>query len=164
MTRKVKYSRNRGIWPIFLVCPRFIQLRINATSQLKTSIETTLEIFHTNSEHLTDLAKLINGLFLKPDSWPTSQIYYYYGVIPKIDLETHNLPHLSHTQLQRIHQHISNDFHSTAIKLARRIWGIIRQTFSPFQSSSKTPTVLTLPSHLSHITTSSTRLSIKHNM
>jgi hypothetical protein len=152
MTRKVKYSRNRGIWPIFPVCPRFIQLQINATSQLKTSIETTLEIFHTNFEHLTDLAKLINGLFLKPDSWPTSQIYYYYGIIPKIDLETHNLPHLSHTQLQRMHQHISNDFHSTAIKLAGRILGYHSSNIFSFPIFLKNP-------HHSHSTVS----PIPHN-
>ncbi|KAF8164190.1 hypothetical protein BJ912DRAFT_864156 [Pholiota molesta] len=149
---------------IFSTCPRFTQLRINATGQLRTTTETTLETFHTNFDHLTDLAELIDGLFLKPCSWPTSQIFYYFGIIPKINLEPHNLPHLSNIQLQRMHQHISNDFHSIAIKLAGRIWGIVRRTFSPFQSSPKSPTVLTLPSHLSHITTSSTRLSIKHNI
>ncbi|KAF8169247.1 hypothetical protein BJ912DRAFT_862213 [Pholiota molesta] len=147
---------------IFSTCPRFSQLRINATAELRTITETTLETFRTDFQHLPDLAQLIDGFFLDPYSWPTTRTYYYFGVIPKINLLPHNLPHLSDIQLQRIHQHISNDLHSSAIKLAGRIWGIVRRSFSPFHPTARKPTVLTLPSHLSHITTSSTRLSIKY--
>jgi hypothetical protein len=84
---------------IFSACPRFSQLRINATTELRTTTELTLETFRTNFEHLPDLAQLIDGLFLDPNSWPTTKIYYYFGVIPKINLLPHNLPHLSDIQL-----------------------------------------------------------------
>ena len=49
--------------------------------------------------------------------------------------------------------------HTAAIYLASRIWGLVRKTFSPY-SPNHPPKILELPSHLSHIASSSPRVHV----
>jgi hypothetical protein len=74
------------------------------------------------------------------------------------------LTHLTGLQRQRLLLRLVYDIHAVSIRLAGRIWGVVRRSFAPYRAStSRTQKVVYLPSNLSHIMSSpSSRLSITY--
>jgi hypothetical protein len=90
------------------------------------------------------------------------------GLVPRVAsfLNHASLKHLTPLQHQRLLRRLANDCHATSIRLAGRVWGIVRRSFSPYHTdpSSTTKKMVHLPPILSHITSSPTsRLSVVHS-
>ncbi|KAF8964936.1 hypothetical protein BDZ97DRAFT_1659533 [Flammula alnicola] len=148
---------------LFTACPRFAEFRNTATQALRAAVSTTFETFQLDPANLPEVMTIIANLFADSSCWPTARSFYYLGVIPPIQLPTGDiLQHLTEVQRHRLHQRLTDDCHVTAIRLAARIWGIVRRTFSPFSTSSRPTKSISLPHHLSHIVSSSHRLTIAY--
>ncbi|KAF8238772.1 hypothetical protein L208DRAFT_208630 [Tricholoma matsutake] len=74
------------------------------------------------------------------------------------------LAHLTTLQCKWLLLRLANDCHMISIRLAARIWGIVRHSFSPYHSLPPARKIIYLPASLSHITTSpNSHISITHS-
>ena len=101
----------------------------------------------------------VEELFVDSPCWPTGRAFFYLGIVPPLHFPSDDARHLTEMQRRRLHHRLAHDLHTAGIHLAARIWGLIRRTFSPYSSSQPSKT-LELPAHLSHITSSSSRLNL----
>lgn len=146
---------------LFTCCPRFSALRDEAVRNLRAIVNTTFDTFRTSADHHTQLSLIVDGLFKDGHIWPTAHTFFYCGLIPMITLNDAYIPHLSVMQRNRLQQRLAHDCHSASIRLASRIWGIVRRSFSPY-SSSRPRKQITLPHQLSHITSAMPNFHILH--
>jgi hypothetical protein len=152
---------------IFTQCPRFEELRRNSTQNLYKSVAITLESFRSSLHHHPHFGTLLDSLFADGRVWPSTASVYYMGLVPQVAnfLNNTSLKHLTPLQHQRLLRRLANDCHAISIRLAGRIWGIVRRSFSPYQTnpSATQQKTVHLPPILSHITSSpASRLSILH--
>jgi hypothetical protein len=156
---------------IFTQCPRFTPLRHDSSRDLSHSVAITLESSRSELSHHPRFRALLGSLFTDGSVWPSTASLYYRGFLPPLAglLDDASLGHLTPLQRQRLLRRLANDCHAASIRLAGRIWGIVRRSFSsssyyndPTTTAARQKTVH-LPSILSHITSSPTsRISITH--
>ena len=108
---------------VFSVCPIFDAHRTEATKQVKVD---TLKLLEKDKK-LEELEKgkimeTAKSLFIDNSSWPLKHTQYYLGHVPQID---HLIlsSNLSWVDKDRLRRNLQNLWHSTAIRLAGRIWG-----------------------------------------
>ncbi|KAF5385930.1 hypothetical protein D9615_002408 [Tricholomella constricta] len=140
---------------IFVHCPRFAALRSQMDETNASATATLLDVSrvpHPCQARTLDLARTLTG---DSESWPLGFTMYYYGIIPKLDdisSDIQTAP-LTTLQVERLRLRISSLWHTACIRLAGRIWGIVKRTqrerVLPL-TPPPLPQSLTLPSHLSH--------------
>ncbi|KAF5368760.1 hypothetical protein D9615_010404 [Tricholomella constricta] len=146
-----------GARHIFVRCPRFAPLRDEANKTIVSATPTLLDAFGVPAQYQTCTLEHACTISHDSQSWPTGYAMYYYGVLPDIDDITRDLNHASLPSLkvERLRLRIAATWHTALIRLAGRIWGIIKRTSST--SSPNSPDnrprkpLITLPRHLSHI-------------
>ena len=109
---------------LFVDCQCYTEWREGATEEIakKTKLKLdTMEIEGDTRERLSEAAK---SLFTDdPKVWPLHQSMYYLGQLPKLDNFISNNSKISSILKRRLKSHIASDWHTTAIRLAGRIFG-----------------------------------------
>ncbi|KAF5376641.1 hypothetical protein D9615_007876 [Tricholomella constricta] len=153
---------------IFVRCPRFATLREEANKTIVSATTTLLDVYRVPTHYQSCTLEHACTISHDSQSWPTGCTMYYYGVLPDIDDITSDLTRTSlpAAKLQRLRLRIAATWHTAFIRLAGRIWGIVKRAASqhpspPPENHIRKP-LITLPSHLSHIAliTTSQKFSI----
>jgi hypothetical protein len=156
---------------IFTQCPHFASLRQDSSQSLTHLVAITFESFRSSLDRHPRFRCLIDSLFVGSNLWPCGTSLYYRGLLPPLAtlIDDTSLGSLTALQHRRLLRRLANDCHAASIRLACRIWGIVRRSFSPYRHNITTPTqqqqkTVHLPSILSHVTSSpASRLIIIHD-
>ncbi|KAF5367841.1 hypothetical protein D9615_010570 [Tricholomella constricta] len=153
---------------IFVRCPRFSSLRDDANKTIVSATSTLFDVFGVPAQYQSCALEHACTISHDSQSWPTGYTMYYYGVLPDIDDITRdlNLTSLPSLKVERLRLRIAATWHTTLIRLAGRIWGIVKRASSPSPPSSpenrNRKPLISLPPHLSYISllTKSQKFSI----
>ena len=116
---------------IFVVCPRFDELRGNELASVNAVIKRRLDdaaVKPFDQKPITELAK---SLFTDSETfWPLHSTAFFLGQVPKIEplLSLHAIDH-SVTRSRLIHS-IATDLHLSSVRLASRIFGNLQREMS----------------------------------
>ena len=133
---------------IFVVCPYLATVRHDHQTDVSLwTADLLLEapLMQTCKHHVQALA---DSLFEDSLLWPASRTYFYLGLIPQLPTTG-----LSPIQLRLIHR-IGQEWHTRSIRLAARLWGLVRkeqrcqQQYLSTSTSSPSSRILTLPRFL----------------
>jgi len=105
---------------VFIHCPHFNDFHDSATSSVLSSSTTLLDTSMLNLANHQMILERARGIFHNSDTWPAHRSLYYISVLPNVltvELETRH-PTINHTLCTRL----TDDWHTTSIRLAVRIW------------------------------------------
>ncbi|KAF5377888.1 hypothetical protein D9615_006803 [Tricholomella constricta] len=139
---------------IFVHCPRFATHRREMDETLVQATTTLFDVFRVPRPRQVRTLEHARKLSCDSESWPLGCTMYYYGLIPELDDISRDVNDASLTalQVQRLRLRISTLWHTACIRLAGRIWGIVKrsQRERVLLPSHPPPHHISLPSHLSH--------------
>ncbi|RDB16505.1 hypothetical protein Hypma_002957 [Hypsizygus marmoreus] len=139
---------------VFVHCPRFASLRDEVNKTIVSATTTLLDVYQVPAQYHSRTLEHACTISFDSQSWPLGCTMYYYGVLPDMNDITRDLNNapLPATKVERLRHNIANTWHTHLIRLAGRIWGIVRRTHSPSPDTKQTTkTIISLPTHLSHI-------------
>ncbi|KAG6829686.1 hypothetical protein H0H92_003804 [Tricholoma furcatifolium] len=115
--------------PIFVTCPSFASLRKEATKQLVSQTITILDIFCIPMHLRHPITVFTNHALCDSHEWPAGLSLYYFGVMPKLNILTSSLveANLSSDKLERLRSRLAKTWHAIFVRLAGRIWGMVRR-------------------------------------
>jgi hypothetical protein len=143
---------------IFVHCPRFSNLRDEYSKSLLSDTERLMSDSNLPPPLLSHLQRTTVHLFQDNSSWPLhSSSRFYLGLLPPLLPPTTSSQSLT-TQSQRLLTRLAHSCHTSAIRLAARIGGlVVRDYLSSTRKPSFRPanrdsllraSNLTLPPHL----------------
>jgi hypothetical protein len=125
---------------IFVDCPRFVEWREEAANELL--VRTTAKLVEAGipDEDQQWILHAAKSLFADDtETWPLKISQYYLGQIPRIR------DHLTATVVpdvvkrRKLSSHMSAEWHTSAIRLAGRIFGSIQRTMAARANGTATP-------------------------
>jgi hypothetical protein len=116
---------------VFVVCPRFSELRGKELLTLTASIKKRLddaELSLIDQQPLIQTAKFI---FSDSDAiWPLRSATFFLGQIPKIEPLVSSLSIQDHVTRSRLIHNVASDMHLSSVRLASRIFGDLQKVMS----------------------------------
>jgi hypothetical protein len=143
---------------LFVHCHFFDNLRCEYLTSLKSETDRVLSDLTLPVSITSHLGHVINHLFRDDSCWPLHSSRFYLGLLPPLLPHTVSQKTLS-GDFQRLLTRIAQACHSSAIRLAARIWGIIVRHYSEAKGGPKRRNKesvlqnsnLSLPGHLNYL-------------
>ena len=116
---------------VFVLCPRFSDLRHKELDSLTSSLKRRLDDAVIDSSVHTRIIKLAKSLF--SDStlhWPLGSTSFFLGQIPDIEAYLQHPSLTNHLHRSRLIHNIASDMHLSSVRLASRIFGDLQKVIS----------------------------------
>jgi hypothetical protein len=116
---------------IFVVCPRFSELRNNELSSLEVLIKRRLDDADIDTPHQTPIIQLAKSIFSDSNSiWPLHSTAFFLGQIPKVEPLLSPLSITNSVKRSRLIHNIATDLHLSSVRLTSRIFGDLQKVIS----------------------------------
>ncbi|KAJ7488675.1 hypothetical protein B0H11DRAFT_1804819 [Mycena galericulata] len=115
---------------LFVDCARFDEWRRDAAEEVETRTGRKLTEAGIIAGAQTSILHAAKSLFIdEPSVWPLKVTQYYLGQIPSTRylITSTILPDSENIKRRRLATHIASEWHTSAIRLARRIFGSVQR-------------------------------------
>jgi hypothetical protein len=109
---------------LFIVCPRYSEMRLKALESLTMSIKTRLDEDEVNTSDQQRVLDTVKYIFSDSENtWPLHSSMYYLGQLPKLEPLLSPLSSSNTVNRARLIRNLAADMHLASARLASRIYG-----------------------------------------